>query len=216
MVLERTFATESFFCQKGGWGVYIWGTKSEMTNKLFILTFIPVIGSWLFSIIELIAIYKFSSFFFSLGIPVCRQTIDLPKGFKIVEHNINIRKTEGLFKFTTNNQVLFLSQKFWRIIFRSRTPFPIKAIGTITSDNKMIIVARLPLGSALSFLSFLMCFIVNIAVVSVHSGKYSNLLFILIPIAIIAISFSFDFFNQKERMKLMIRELQEIITELSV
>jgi len=117
---------------------------------------------------------------------------------------------EGKFRFTTDNQVLFLSQLFLFKMSRFNTAFPLKITGTITTVNQMNIVARLPVGSTLFNLFFLTAFF---KVFIVESGNSSALTFGLFPLAFVGALFGSSFFTERRRLKTMISELQEIINE---
>ena len=177
-----------------------------MTGELFILALALGAGSWLLAAIEMIAVQFFSPFFFRIGIPVYRRTIDIETKKLKVEQNATIKKSEGKFRFSTGNMVYFRSQTFF---FRLKTPFSFKAIGMLKPDNKIDIVARVPLGTTLFLLFWVICWTVG---ASIGSSGFGVLGFGLIGWAFAGIIVLISYPIEKGRMDAMVAELKEIIT----
>lgn len=185
----------------------------KVARELIILAWILGAGTWLFSVIEMIAVLSFSKFFFRLGIPVYRKTLDIGTGNLQFESGQTINRAEGKFRFTASDQVFFRSRMFWFKLFRLNTPFPYKATGTIRPGNKMDIIARVPLGTSLFFLFWVTGWLAGTLVLIIASGHYSMLPFGLIGLAFAGAMVLISYPIEKGRMDTMVEELQSIITE---
>jgi len=183
-----------------------------MSEQFFILAVILAFGSWSIAIIEMISIHSFSGFFFEIGIPVYRTSIDFGKSGSFNRPYTVIKKFEGKFKFTNENKIYFLSQIFWFKFFRTSTPFPFKASGIIKSNGKIDIVARIPLGTTMFLLFWVIGWTAGTIGMSIQSGNYGALAFGLIGWGFAALIILISYPIEKKRMDLMVGELKEIIT----
>ena len=180
-----------------------------MTGYIFILAAIFGVGSWLIGLFELISMHSFFRFIFKIGIPVLKTSINIETDNIFPETGVTIREEEGKSLFAKDHKVYFLSQMF---LFRIITPFPLKAIGKLKKDNTIDIVARLPIGTCLFFLFWLIGWTVGSIGIGIQSGESGSVGFGLIGWifagGIIGISYPIE----KKRMKKMILELKQIIT----
>ena len=156
--------------------------------------------------------HTFSRSIFSIGIPIMKKSIDIPTKDFTIQFDVTYRKSEGKFRFSPDNKVYFLSQIFWFKFFRFNTPFPFKAIGTIRPDNKIDIVARLPIGSSLFLLFWLIGWTVAAIRAGVQFGKIGAMGFGLIGWIFAAIMIGISYPIEKNRMETMIDELKSIMT----
>jgi hypothetical protein len=183
-----------------------------MTAGLFNLAWILGVGSWIFTAIEMISVHSFIKFFFYIGIPIYRQKIDLPSTYQPPEIEEVIKKSEGKFCYMPNRRFYFLSQMFW-FKFRINTPFPLRAIGTITAGNQLNIVARLPLGTTLFFIFWIIGWTVASIGASTSEGNYAVVVFGLIGWFFAGLIFAISYPIELDRMRKMTKELQQIINE---
>lgn len=180
-----------------------------MTDKLFILAWTLGVSSWFIAIIEMISLHSFLAFAFKIGIPVKRISLEIDTKKLDLKNGQTIKMDEGKFHFTNNN-VYFLSQIFF-FKFRFTTPFPVKVIATISSYNKVDIVARIPFGTTLFFLFWLIGWTIGTFGFGMQSGYFSAIGFGIIglfPGLMIGISYPIE----KNRFDTMISELKKIIT----
>lgn len=182
-----------------------------MTAILFKFAFNLGLSTWFLAIFEMITLHYFWEFAFRVGIPVKRISLDLDTN-KLQEKNKQIiKKEEGKFYFTDKN-VLFLSQLFF-LNFRTVTPFPIKAIATIKSNNKIDIVARIPIGSTLFFSFWFIGWTVGTVILTMQSGNLSTIGFGLLGWLFAGLMIGISYPIEKNRLEVMISELKEIILE---
>lgn len=175
------------------------------------------IASWFFAIVEMISVQSFNKFFFRIGIPVFRRTIDVTGTHRAIELNNTIKKSVGKFRFTSPNTVYFLSQTFWFRMFRITTPFPLRAIGTIIPDNKIEIVGRVPLGTTLFILFWLLAWTSgSFSIAALTMGNFSGVGFGLFGWAFAGLLIAISNPIEMGRMETMIKELREIVTEPKV
>ena len=182
-----------------------------MIMGFIIFTFIASVCVGLFSILEIIAMHSFSTFFFRIGIPVKRITIEAETANLKVLHNCIIEKSEGIFNFTTDNQVFFLSKLHLFEFFRLITPFPFKAIGTIKRNNKIDINAKIPIGISLLLVLWVVCWSVGAFILSTNSGDFNDLYYGLIGWGFAGLTVLIGYPIGKSRFKSMIVELEYII-----
>lgn len=176
-----------------------------MTETLFILACILGFGSWFIAIVEMIATHSFLRLAFNIGIPIIKRTIEIPTNNFITRIDITIKESEGKFRFLADRKVLFLSQFFLFKFFRINTPFPMKAIGTINENNTIDIVVRLPIGTSL----FLLFWLIGWTVGSLAAGIVGfGLIGWIFATFMIGISYSVE----KNRLEIMIEELKKIVT----
>ena len=106
-----------------------------------------------FAIAELILLQTFWGIAFRIGIPVKRTTLEINTKNFHPEIGKTVRMKEGKFRFTPKRKAYFLSRLF---VFRIITPFPFKAVATFDERNKVDIVARIPIGTTLFVLFWLL------------------------------------------------------------
>ena len=183
-----------------------------MTGELFIFAWTLGVGSWFLALIEMISVHSFATLFFRIGIPVYRRTLNIETTNLVIEPNRTIKKSEGKFQFTSDNKIYFLSQMFWFKFGRFTTPFPFKAIGTIRPDNKIDIIARVPIATSLFLLFWVVGWTAGTVGASIGSGEFSSLGFGLIGWAFAGVMVLISYPIEKGRMDTMTRELEKIIT----
>ncbi len=145
-----------------------------MEEILIRLFYIAAIVSWLLTIIEGIAAWLFSPFFFRVGVKIFSE-----KG-----RNFNMDKFEigevyttshAKFKRVSEDSCLFRYREFF---FKTNTPFPIK--GEVLQDaSGSSIIWRIPLGSTLFFLLWLIPWVLG-GIVSLFRLDIANGLFSII------------------------------------
>ncbi|MFB6344029.1 hypothetical protein ACE01N_20230 [Saccharicrinis sp. FJH2] len=166
------------------------------------IIFISII---IITIIEGVTTYLLVETFFNIGIPVFKRTIEIDTSTLKIEKYRTIVKDMGRFQFTRDNKVYFLTRmKF----FSFRTSFPFKIIGTIKSDDKIDIVARLPLGTTLIFLLIISSGIYLSMPIDLESSWIDIIGVLSLLILLLLISFLIEY----SRLSTMIEELKEIIT----
>jgi len=183
-----------------------------MEYELFSIAWALGVVSWIIAFIEMIAMHTFSKFSFQIGIPIYKHTFDIDTINLNVEHNITIRRSEGKFQFTQDNKVYFLSQFFFFKFFRFTTPFPFKAIGEIRTDHKTEIVARIPIGTTLFLLFWLIGWTAGAIGASINSGSIGDIAFGLIGWVFAGIMVLISYPIEKRRMDRMVEELESIIS----
>ncbi|WP_350286439.1 hypothetical protein [uncultured Croceitalea sp.] len=183
-----------------------------MTGELFIFVIILAFGSWLLAVVEMIGVHSFSKFFFRLGYPVYKTTLKIENWGRFRRPTEVLKKTEGKFKFSSDGYAYFLSQFLFGKFFRTTTPFPFKAIAKINPNGLIEIKARVPLGTTL----FLLCWIVGWTVgtigIGIGSGNFGVMLVGLIGWGFAALMVGISYPLEKKRMDVMVSELKEIIT----
>lgn len=181
-----------------------------MNGGLFLLAWILCVSSWFLAIIEMFSVRSFSRVFFKIGIPICRQSININTEDLNIEYDEIIKKSEGRFKFTADHKVYFLSQRFWFKFFNLRTPFPFKTIGSIT-PNKIELVARVPLGTSLFLLFWLIGWSGGNIATSYNAGSKTEISLGALGWVIAALIAFISYKVEMSRFKKMIKELKEII-----
>lgn len=182
-----------------------------MNGGLFILACALAFCSWWIAVIEIITIHSFARFFFRIGINAYEKTINIDTKNLPFINKETIKKAEGKFQFSQDNKVYFLSQFFLFKFFRISTPFPFKAIGEIRTDNQIEIKARIPIGTTLFFLFWLLGWSVGALGASTGILEMANLVFLLIGWGFAGIMVLISYFVEKGRMDQMVTELETII-----
>lgn len=183
--------------------------ESLMTGNLFILAWTLCVVSWLLAIIEMISIHSFWSIFFKLGIPIKRMSFEIDTERFHPEIGKTIRREEGKFRFTREREVCFLSQISF---FRFTTPFPFKVLASICQNNKVDIVARIPIGTTLFLLFWILGWTAGSIGLCIQSGDFSSVGFGLIGWLFAGLMFWISYSIEKNRFYTMISELKQIIT----
>jgi hypothetical protein len=182
-----------------------------MTESFFTLACILGFGSWFIAIIEMIATHSFLRLAFNIGIPIIKRTIEISTNDFTPRIDITLKESEGKFRFTADRKVLFLSQIFWFKFFRINTPFPLKAVGTINENNTIDLVVRLPIGTSLFLLFWLIGWTVGSLGAGLQSGEIGMIGFGLIGWIFAAIMIGISYPIEKNRLEIMIEELKKII-----
>lgn len=177
-------------------------------NEFFVTGFSILFLLGLFIMIESYFVQKFNLFFFNLGIKVKKTTIDTT-GWKIVIPNDSVvEKAEGKFYFSTDNKIYFFSLDFWYVLFRVKTPFPIRSIATIRYDNQIEIISKIPVSTTLFIISFFILW-----TVLATNLEIARLLWIGWGVCLFIVTLSY--FTEKKRLTVMIAELKSIISDIS-
>ncbi|MBU2554006.1 MAG: hypothetical protein KKF98_06060 [Bacteroidetes bacterium] len=184
--------------------------ENSMAGYLFILAWTLGVSSWFLAIIEMISLHSFWGIIFKVGIPVKRTSLEINTEKFHPEIGNTISMEEGKFRFTNERKVFFLSQFF---LFRFTTPFPFKVIATISPNNKVDIVARIPLGTTLFLLFWILGWTIGSIGFGIQSGNFSSVGFGLIGWLFAGLMIGISYPIEKRRFELMISELKQIITE---
>lgn len=182
-----------------------------MIGQLFLFSVLLAFGSWFIAVFEMIGIHSFSKFFFKIGIPVYKRNIKIKDWHQFKRPTEILRKEEGKFKFTSDGYAYFLSQFFLGKFFRTTTPFPLKAIAKINPNGLIDIKARIPIGTSLFFICWILGWTIGTVGMGIASGNYENMLFGLIGWGFAALIVGISYPVEKKRMDLMVNELKEII-----
>jgi hypothetical protein len=158
----------------------------------------------------MIFLHLFLGFAFKIGIPVKRISLEIDSKKLELKKSETIKMGEGKFHFTKNN-VFFLSQIFF-FKFRFTTPFPFKVIATIQPNNKIDIVARIPIGTTLFFIFWLAGWTAGSIGFGLQSGDFSSIGFGLLGWIFAGLMFIISYHIEKDRFETMILELEQIIT----
>lgn len=183
-----------------------------MTGYLFILAWTLGVTSWFLAIIEMISLHSFWGLVFKIGIPIKRISLEINTEKFHPEVGNTIRMEEGKFRFTHERKVYFLSQVFLFRFFRFTTPFPFKVIATIAPNNKVDVVARIPIGTTLFLLFWILGWTVGSIGFGIQSGDFSSVGFGLIGWLFAGLMIGISYPIEKSRFDLMISELKQIIT----
>lgn len=179
----------------------------ELYHIVFAWT-LGILFCFLLVIVEWIGTHFFFPLFFRLGIPVYKQTIDVKTTAFMGQPGTTIKKAEGKFKFSFDDRVYFLSRT---MLYRNvSTLFSLKATGTIQTDNKIDIVARLPVSATV-----LIPFVIFSGVAGGISGGSAALVFWGYAFAFV-IGALMSYGIEKARMDRMVNELQEIMETNSI
>ncbi len=163
-----------------------------------VLWLILGLASWLFFIVESFASRLFVPFFFESGFPVYRSTIITDVYDLSFPVNQTILKAQGKYRFVDKDKVYFFSHpKFFRI----STPFLFKAVG-ILNKNKIEIRAKIPLGTTL----FILFFIIGSISLFIFFGLFACVVGFFMFLISIPL--------EEKRMRNMVAELDEIVRAL--
>ncbi|MGB4775410.1 MAG: hypothetical protein WBP45_09575 [Daejeonella sp.] len=175
------------------------------------LSVIFCIISLLITLIEIVAVHLFTPFFFRTGIRVFKQSVNIQTANLPIPHNQTIKKTKGKFQFSKDHKVYFVPKLLGPEVFGTSISFVFfKAMGAIT-NNQIHIVVRSPIGPVLYLL-----FMIIIAFAScIGLSGLGIILTIGISIFIIGLMVLISYSTGKERMEILIKELQAIIAEHS-
>lgn len=182
-----------------------------MTDGIFILACVLAFCSWWIAIIEIITVHSFTTFFFRIGITAYNKTITIDTKNLQFLNNRTIKKTEGKFQFSKDHKVYFISQFFLFKLFRVSTPFPFKAIGEIRTDNQIEIIGRIPIGTSLFFLFWLLGWSAGAIGASSGIEGMAHLGSLLFGWTFAGIIFLISYYVEKGRMDQMVTELETII-----
>ena len=183
-----------------------------MTNYLFIFAWTLGFGSWFLVIFEMISIHSFWRIIFKFGIPIKRMSFEIETEKFHPEIGKTIRMEEGKFRFTSEGEVYFLSQIFLFRFFRFTTPFPFKVVALINRNNKVDIVARLPVGTTLFLLFWILGWTAGSIGFGFQSGDFSSVVIGLIGWLFAGLLIGISYPIEKNRFDTMISELKQIIT----
>jgi hypothetical protein len=164
------------------------------------------------AIIEFILIHSFVKFAFNIGIPIMKRTFEIPSSDFIRKIDFTYKESEGKFRFSADHKVYFLSQIFLFRFFRFTTPFPFKAVGTINNNNSIDIIDRLPIGSCLFLLFWIIAWIVAAITSVIQSGELNAVGIGLVGLISAGIMIGISYPIEKKRMETMIYELKKIIS----
>ena len=127
-----------------------------MENILLDIFILLIFGSFIFTIAESIGTSTFVRFFYKIGITLIKKTVILEKPLISRKLDDSIYMDEGKFQFKDDNKIYFVTRD-WGIsrFFRFSTPFPIKGIADIDGEKNIKIYGKLPLGTTIITLLFL-------------------------------------------------------------
>ena len=182
-----------------------------MTGILFIVVWILGVCSWLIAIFEMISVHSFWRFAFKMGIPVKKISLETESNNFEFPANRTIKMDEGKFLFTNDRKVYFLSQLFL-FRFRLSTPFPFRGIATLQPDNKIDIIATIPIGPTLFFLFWILGWTFGSIGLGLQSGDFSSIGFALIGWLFAGVIFGISYPVEKRRFDTMISELKQIVS----
>lgn len=184
-----------------------------MPFALTLFTFSLAIVFGILNLVQFLAVLNFSKLFYSFGITVFRRTIKIETKHFDINKNAIFYREEGMFKFLSNEEVLFVSRFYLFRFNRTQSPFSFAAKGII-KDNKIHIKANIPYGVIL-FSSTI--FFVSIAIQideKLNTGMFKfDYPFPLLFLSFIVGMIFLGNFIEQARMEAKIKELKIIIAD---
>ncbi len=162
-------------------------------------------AAFFLGITEMIGVQYFWKIFYSHGIRIYSDVSPLPRP---TDKNIAVKSfkvDEGKFEFISPNECLFISHPHFLQIFRFHTPFPYKG-SVIWTEKGASISGRLPIGTTLFFLFWLIGW-------SIGTFKLNDISFFLTGILFIGVMIAISLPIERKRMIQMIDELKLILNE---
>lgn len=173
-----------------------------MENIITGIFSIAVIGSWLLSVIEGIAIWLFFPFFFRIGVKVYTaqgRSINIDK-FEIGEVYTT---SHAKFKRINENSCLF---RYQESPFKIHTPFPVKG-EILRNDSGLSVIWRVPLGSTLFFLLWLTPWVLGGIISLFHLDIANGLFAIIVGIGFILFMIAISMPLENSRAQIALSEL---------
>lgn len=173
----------------------------------FVLISLPFL-SVLFYVVEMIGVDTFIRFFYKTGIPVYSKIFYLNRSITGFSQNNIFYSRHGKFKYNSDRKIYFVAKQS---LFSVQTPFTFKGVADISNAEKVIISAKIPLGSTF-FLFFVGLCLGTINFHFVHFFLYSSIKEIELT-GTIVIVFLCCLFIERKRMDRLVKELNEILSE---
>ena len=164
----------------------------------------------LFAVIEVICTHLFCRVFYNVGITVKKISLKTGLNLNLTENQVS-KLYEGKY-YITGNKIYFIS-RLRLFSYKTMTPFTFKCIATIQSDGKIDINVKLPIGSSLIFMLFIIGGFIFLLIDTIKDPEPSIEQYIITFFYILVFSVLTAYFFHIEKMRFlkMVEELKKIL-----